>query len=101
MPFLPFRLLLRRPLAADPQHAVLLDLDLDVFLLHPRHVDGEEVGGRGLLPIGAGDGEGFEALMDCDGGMFENSEGIVVGKDHVPGGSGPRKDIWISGLVIK
>ena len=26
--------------------------------------------------------------MDCDGGMFENSEGIVVGKDHVPGGSG-------------
>ena len=46
------------------------------------------MGGRGLLPIGAGDGEGFEALMDCDGGMFENSEGIVVGKDHVPGGSG-------------
>ncbi|RVX05866.1 Pectinesterase/pectinesterase inhibitor PPE8B [Vitis vinifera] len=87
-PFLSFRLPLRGPLATDSQHPVLFDLDLDVFLLHARHVQSDDVGGDGLLPIRSGKGDSFEPFGDGDGGVFEDSEGVVEGEDHVPEVSG-------------
>lgn len=42
--------------------------------------------GRGFLPVGTREGEGLDALGDCEWGLFEDAEGVVGGEHHVPQG---------------
>ncbi|KAF8035982.1 hypothetical protein BT93_C1872 [Corymbia citriodora subsp. variegata] len=86
----PLLLLLPLPLAADDQHVVVLDLDLDVAGLQPRHIDDEGIGPGGLLNVGGGGGHGPGVADVGAGGGVEGLLGLVGGVHQVVQGGEER-----------
>nr|GMC49549.1 Pectinesterase/pectinesterase inhibitor PPE8B [Ipomoea batatas] len=76
VPLLAVDLFLRLPLAAYPQHPVLLHLYLHVLLLHPGDVERDHVLPRGLLPVGTCEGQRFRRFRDRQRRLLQNPEGI-------------------------